>query len=114
MSPVNCENLFRALPCLHNFIMMGEEGRNLNDREYCSRNIIDVETEDGTITDGEWKKNYSSNFARFDRVGANRAGDTAKGMRNYLRDYFISSIGEEQAPWQYIRAFRGDIINLPE
>lgn len=50
----------------------------------------------------------------FGRVEANRAGDTAKGMRNYLRDYFISPIGEEQAPWQYIRAFRGDIINLPE
>jgi len=114
MSPANCENLFRALPCLHNFIMMGEEEKNWNDREYCSRNIIDVEAENGTITDGEWKQYYSSHFARLGRVGANRAGDTAKGMRNYLRDYFTSSTGEEQAPWQYIRAFRGDVINLPE
>ncbi|XP_011858328.1 PREDICTED: uncharacterized protein LOC105555895 [Vollenhovia emeryi] len=92
MSPTNCENIFRALPCLHNFIMMAEEERNWNDREYCPRNIIDVETEDGTITDGEWRNYCISYFARLGRVGANRAGDIANGMRNYLRDYFVSSM----------------------
>lgn len=113
MSPANCGNIFKALSCLHNFIMMGDEDKNWSDRMYCPRNIIDTETENGTITDGEWNSYYSAHFAKLGRVGAN-AGDTAKGMRNYLRDYFISSIGEEQTPWQYTRAFRGDVINLPE
>lgn len=43
----NCENLFKALPCLHNFIMMGEERKNLNNRKYCLKNIIDVEAKNG-------------------------------------------------------------------
>jgi len=47
------------------------------------------------------------------RVGANRGGLVSEGMRNYLKEYFVSPTGEAQAPWQYVRAFQGQIITPP-
>ncbi|XP_071579909.1 uncharacterized protein [Temnothorax nylanderi] len=46
-------------------------------------------------------------------IGANRSACIATEMRNKLMQYFVSDIGQEQAPWQYERAFRGRFINLP-
>ncbi|KYN50486.1 hypothetical protein ALC57_00124 [Trachymyrmex cornetzi] len=37
----------------------------------------------------------------------------AKEMRNTLKKYFVSPIGEAHAPWQYEYIFRGAIINPP-
>jgi len=35
------------------------------------------------------------------------------GLRNYLRDYFVSDIKKSQAPWQYEAALGATHINLP-
>ncbi|CAL1672762.1 unnamed protein product [Lasius platythorax] len=51
MSVENCEMLFKALVCLHNFIMMGEEGLPVHDRRYCPLDYVDRE-EDYTVKEG--------------------------------------------------------------
>lgn len=46
-------------------------------------------------------------------MGANRANSVAKKIRNTLKEYFVSPIGQAQAPWQHDYTFRGAIINPP-
>lgn len=43
--------------------------------------------------------------------GSNNSTRSAQIMRDLLRDYFISPVGEEQAPLQYRATFRGVVIN---
>lgn len=109
-SITNCENVFKALVCLHNFIMIGEE-QETNNRHYCTTDLIDADERDGGIREGQWRRYCSLHFIEIGRLGANRANSLAKEMRNTLKDYFVSSIGETQAPWQYEYTFRGAIIN---
>lgn len=111
MSTTNCENVLKALICLHNFIMYGEEQENMNNRQYCTTDLIDIEEHDGNIREGQWRRHFSPHFTDLGRLGANRANFVAKEMRNILKEYFVSPIGEAQAPWQYEYTFRGAIIN---
>ncbi|XP_025995448.2 uncharacterized protein LOC105194390 [Solenopsis invicta] len=111
MSITNCENVLKALVCLHNFIMYGEKQENMNNRQYCTTDLIVTEERDGSIREGQWRRHFSSHFAELGRLGANRADSVAKEMRNILKEYFISPVGEAQASWQYEYTFRGAIIN---
>lgn len=111
MSLKNCEILFKTLVCLHNFIMIGEEGLFEHERRYCPPNYL--EREDYTVEEGYWRQRHSAYFKDLSRVGANRAGAVSIGLRNYLRDYFVSDIGKSQAPWQYEFALGAACINLP-
>ncbi|XP_011696247.1 PREDICTED: uncharacterized protein LOC105454954 [Wasmannia auropunctata] len=76
--------------------------------------LVDTKLHDGSIREGQCRRHFSPHFAEIGRLGANRADAIAKEMRNTLKDYFVSSIGEAQAPWQYDCAFRGANINLPQ
>ncbi|KAK3929806.1 Protein ALP1-like [Frankliniella fusca] len=111
MSPENSENLFRALVCLHNFIMMGEEMRQPFERQYVPPGYVDVEEEDGSVRDGLWRQHVSPHFADLGRIGGNRSNATASGMRDYLKQYFNCDLGYEQCPWQAATAFRGHNLN---
>lgn len=112
MSIENCEMLFKALVCLHNFIMIGEEELPVHNRRYCPPDYVDRE-EDYIVKEGRWRQQHSDYFKDLGRVGANRAGAVPKGLRNYLRDYFVSPTGESQAPWQYEVALGAVRINPP-
>lgn len=112
MSVENCEMLFKALVCLHNFIMMGEEGLPVHNRRYCPSDYVDRE-EDYTVKEGRWRQQHSAYFMDLGRVGANRTGAIPKGLRNYLQNYFVSATGESQAPWQYEAAIGAVRINPP-
>lgn len=82
--------------------------------EYCPPGFIDVEHSNGHIQVGAWRAQVNhTNFQQLGRIGANRSARTANEMRNKLMRYFVSDIGQKQAPWQYERAFRGRFINLP-
>ncbi|TGZ50292.1 Nuclease harbi1-like protein [Temnothorax longispinosus] len=74
----NAEKIFKAFVCLHNFIM---SSNNVND-------WLDVEDEE------------------LGRTGANRGSSVLEGTRNYLKQYFVSPVGEAQAPWQYEMSVR--------
>ena len=90
MSPANLESVFQALVVLHNFLMMGEEMRNPTDRMYAPRDFVDVEHEDGSVTEGRWREEVSPYFMELGRVGGNRGNQTAIGLREYLNVYFNS------------------------
>ena len=111
MKPKNAEALFKALVCLHNFIMTAENGTN---GRYCPPGMLDRMTEDGTISFGEWREHQSDHFQRLGRVGANYAGSVPRGLREYLKAYFNSDVGANQAPWQFEAAFGGYNINPPQ
>ena len=105
MSPLNCENLFKAIVVLHNFVMMGEEHVAANERLYVPPNFLDVEEFDGSVTYGEWRQHISPHFEEIGRLGGNHSNLNAYGLRDYLRDYLTSDIGAEQAPWQFEYAY---------
>ncbi|TGZ51506.1 Nuclease harbi1-like protein [Temnothorax longispinosus] len=81
-------------------------------RNYCPPDWLDVEDEAGLIHDGRWRTiGPGAFFKELGRTGANRGGSESEGVRNYLKQYFVSPVGEAQAPWQYVTAFQGQIIN---
>lgn len=106
-SPEHSEQIIKALVCLHNFMMTC--GRVA----YCPPGFADID-HNGEIQRGAWRAEINQiNFHNLNRVGANRSARIAYKMRNYLMQYFVSEIGQQQAPWQYEKALRGHIINLP-
>lgn len=105
-SVANIEEIVKAIVCLHNFIM----SCNKSASSYCPRDWLDVENTEGVIHEDRWRTIGSDAFFKeLGRVGANRGGSESEGMRNYLKQYFVS-VGEAQAPWQYMKV-RGEIIN---
>lgn len=88
-----------------------EEMSMPNARLYCPANFVDNMDEEN----GEWR-NIRRDVSLDDvtRLGSNNASRTATEQRNILKNYFLSPIGETQAPWQYNDAFKGININLPK
>lgn len=111
VSVTNAKVIFKALVCLHNFIM---SSNNDNVSQYCPPDWLDVEDANGIIHEGRWRTIGPGQFFKeVGRTGANRGGSIPEGIRKYLAKYFMSSVGEAQVPWQYETAFRGQRINLP-
>ncbi|KAJ1525538.1 hypothetical protein ONE63_010343 [Megalurothrips usitatus] len=111
MAPENAESVFKALACLHNFVMMGEAMVNPCDRLYAPPQLVDAEEPDGSMREGEWRRHVSPHFAALGRVGGNRSNLVAYGERDYLCSYIVSDIGYSQCPWQAEYALRGHNIN---
>ncbi|CAL1687608.1 unnamed protein product [Lasius platythorax] len=87
---------------------------NDKNNQYCQPDWFDMEDEVGRIVEGRWRTvGAGEYFKELSRVGPNRAGAISLGLRNYLKDYFVSPAGNAQAPWQFQRALRGYNINLP-
>lgn len=114
MSPENLEAVFKALVCLHNFLMMSEAMKNAADRMYAPADFVDVEQPDGSVTEGRWREVISPYFNNLGRAGGNRSNQTAVGLRDYLRAYINSELGYEQCPWQAQRAMRGHDLNMEQ
>lgn len=112
-TPDRATNIIKALICLHNYIMSAEERHAMSyERVYCPYNLIDHDTPDHDEILGNWR--YQTGLGAFTdltRIGANNACRNATQQRNMLRDYFVSPLGEKEAPWQYRAAFRGLILN---
>ncbi|XP_034236584.1 protein ALP1-like [Thrips palmi] len=114
MSPDNLEAVFKALVCLHNFLMMSEEMKNAADRMYAPADFVDVERPDGTVTEGRWREVISPYFQDLGRAGGNRSNHIAVGMRDYLQAYINSELGYDQCQWQARRALRGHDLNMEQ
>lgn len=93
--------------------MIGEEHKIMSNRQYCTSDLIDTEENDGGIREGYWRQHFNSHFAEIGRIGANHAASIPKDMRNYVKEYFVSPIGENQVPWQYAFTFREAVITYP-
>jgi len=82
--------------------------------EYCLLYFVNIER-NGEIETEAWRLQASQSlFHRLGKVGANRSSHIASGMRNYLKQYFISEIGQQQVPWQNENTLYGYFINLPK
>lgn len=114
-SVANAEDIFKAIVCLHNFIMSSNNNNNAFTSHYCPPDWLDVEDEDGRIHEGRWRiVGPNQFFKELGRTGANRSDSISKGLRNYLKQYFTSPTGEAQAPWQYRKAIQtAQRIHLP-
>lgn len=111
-NPDNVTNIIKALVCLHNYIMTAEEQHvTLRTRLYCPLDLVDHETANHEEILGTWRQEKSNKLNDVTRLSTNNARRDATEQRNMLRDYFVSPLGEEEAPWQYRCAFRGMIIN---
>ncbi|XP_071652757.1 uncharacterized protein [Temnothorax longispinosus] len=105
----NAEKICKALVCLHNFAMSG----NNSDQYSWSEWLHSEDHEERRLEDRWHNIRAEQYFKQLSRVGPNRAGSYSLGLRNYLKVYFISRTGHTQAPWQFQRAFRGLNINPP-
>ena len=110
-SAENVSSMVKALVCLHNFLMSDDGFASV----YCPPNHVDHDNENHEQVDGEWRRaTGDGQFQDVPRLGANNARGGAVRQRDLLRDYFISPEGEDQAPWQYARAFRGLVVDFEE
>lgn len=79
-------------------------------RTYCPQDLFD--TSDNNEILGTWRNATGLGaFEDLTRIDANNACRNATKQRDLLRYYFISPLGEQEAPWQYSCAFRGLILN---
>ncbi|XP_011858795.1 PREDICTED: uncharacterized protein LOC105556324 [Vollenhovia emeryi] len=119
-TPDNATHMIKAIVCLHNYLTTAEEQyTKLQTRTYCPNDLFDCgnldheENDDRTL--GSLKdQTVLGNFVDLTRIGANNARKDATQQRNTLRDYFVSELGEREAPWQYRCAFKGLVINDAE
>ncbi|XP_071582484.1 putative nuclease HARBI1 [Temnothorax nylanderi] len=103
----NADKICKALVCLHNFAM----STNNNGRYYQPEHLY-VEDDEGRSFEDRWHNiDVGEYFKELSRVGPNRAGALSLGLRNYLKEYFVSPTGNAQAPWQFQRAFKESYIN---
>ncbi|KYQ50119.1 hypothetical protein ALC60_10812 [Trachymyrmex zeteki] len=108
-SPKHAEQIAKALVCLHNFLITSSS-------EYCPPWFTDTERSNGETETEAWRREINQTlFSNLSRIGANRASQIANEIRNYLKEYFVSEIGQQQAmlPWQNERALHGHFINVP-
>ncbi|KAK5647920.1 hypothetical protein RI129_002812 [Pyrocoelia pectoralis] len=113
-TPDNAICIVQAMVCLHNFIMSAETDHVMPQaRLYCPPHFIDYDTDEHDVVEGQWRTLIKEGqLENFTRLSTNNAPRSAATQRNVLRDYFVSVIGEHQAPWQYRCAFKGLAINV--
>lgn len=89
--------------------MNAEEQRAMQyERAYCPYDLIDHDTPDHDEILGNWRNQTGLGaFADLTRIGSNNACRNTIQQRDMLRDYFVSPLGEKEAPRQYRIAFRG-------
>ncbi|XP_023239755.1 protein ALP1-like [Centruroides sculpturatus] len=59
-SPETVDSIIKACVCLHNFVMTKESKINSDMKFYCPSHFIDKEAADGTIIEGQWRKEIGS------------------------------------------------------
>ncbi|KYN50010.1 hypothetical protein ALC62_00037 [Cyphomyrmex costatus] len=100
-----CETIILALLVLHNFLLTSEEELPIYQRRYNVYELIDKEGPHGA-----WRREMPALniLQRIGRLGGNNAAANAIRLRNNLKDYFVSEIGEIE--WQYEAVTRSNPI----
>ena len=97
-TPKTAEDIVKAIVCLHNFLMVSEDGVAPSDRTYCPAVMLDREV-NGNVIEGNWRREvYRGPITDVGRLGSNNPTVRADAQRNILKDYFVSDIG--QVDWQ--------------
>lgn len=93
LAPIHVVDLTLACCALHNFLIKENKKRGEN---YIHSTMVDVETSDGTVVPGSWRKTVSSSQIRLQPTG-NRAGKLAIKTREMFCEYFNTT---GSVPWQ--------------
>ncbi|KMQ84696.1 nuclease harbi1-like protein [Lasius niger] len=96
-----CETIVLALVVFHNFLLFSEEELPMQQQRYNVRGLADQEGPHGELFHGAWRREVPdiNIFQCIGRMGGNNAAADAVRLRNNLRDYFVSEVGEIE--WQY-------------
>lgn len=96
LSPEKIEHIILACCSLHNFLRV----RLGNCSVYTPNGIVDTETDTHEVIDGRWRQDPQPQGLQplSEQQGGNRYTNDAKGLRNYMCDYFNSDAGS--VPWQ--------------
>ena len=92
LSPDKAVSVTLATIALHN--MLRERGPQL----YTDVNDLDVENEDGLITEGKWRQPNTDHLKNIPKGKQNHARKSAESVRDTLADHFY---GEGAIPWQW-------------
>lgn len=98
-SPDRAQKIISACCMLHNFLITHKS------TAYCPPGYMDKFDDENVITEGEWRKRISSDslYHTTFSASAGRPSDYGKYIRNVLKQYVNSNIGE--LPWQRRAAF---------
>ena len=90
----NIESYAKAAIALHNYLRQTENSL------YCPQGFVDTETASGDIVPGHWRAINENNalLSNLPNAHGSRYSDDAKDMREALKDYVNSDIG--QLSWQ--------------
>lgn len=95
----HAEVVSTACVYLHNFLRMSATSRSL----YSPQGSFDLDTQDGTIIDGAWRKVISGDTGMVDlQRKPRRPSSDAKEVREEFKEYFVSNAGK--VPWQDLYA----------
>jgi len=103
----NAESIVMALLCLHNFLIESELPDAHQHRNYLRLGLIDGEGPNGELlANGEWRNEVQpgSVLHRVGRVGGLNPARAVIDLRDKLRDFFLTEVGEVM--WQYDYALR--------
>lgn len=95
----NVLKFVKAAVCLHNWV------KKRNDC-YCPAGYTDVETENGEIVEGRWRRETGEDnngaLQRIGRTGSNNSSANAVEIRNNFKNYFNEI---NILPWQNLRVY---------
>ena len=98
-NPDNVVLYTKAAIGLHNFL------RSTESSVYCPPRFIDAEGGAGNVINGTWRDDSSciSGLQCLGQAGGNRHSWSAASVRNAFKNYFVSSQGEVEWQYQYVR-----------
>ena len=88
----------KAACCLHNYLKISEASNPLSRRPYCPPGYVDNEDQGGNVHLGEWRSVSAEGIQDITRVGSNSYSRSAAELRDFFKEYFMSSTGS--LPWQ--------------
>lgn len=96
LCPEKVEVIVLACCSLHNYLRSSQESKNV----YTPIGSLDTEhPETHEVSLGNWRTNeQAKGWKQMEKQGSNRHSGSAKGVRDYLTDYFNSIEGA--VPWQ--------------
>lgn len=81
--------MISAVVCLHNFLKKSDLNKVSESTKYCPSTLVDKETENGNVIEGEWRTLLRNRLNSI-RMGGNAYSRDASSMRTTLTEYFIN------------------------
>jgi hypothetical protein len=94
LCPEKAEMVVLASCVLHNFLRSSKTSSDM----YMNCGSVDRENGDGTMVEGDWRRDPTSILTSVGHQGARNSSQASKDIRNEFTDYFVD---EGSVPWQW-------------